>query len=81
MNPRQNRAPWAALLVGVAIALVLGVWRPGAWRWGSTPRFVATAVLVGVVTLALRLRWGRGRSPGSLLAERTDERNRRSSRP
>lgn len=48
----RQRKPWSALLLGALLAVALELWWPGAWRWGSTPRFLVT-VLIAAVTLVL----------------------------
>jgi hypothetical protein len=45
VSRHRGRAYWTALILGAAFALALQLWRPGAWRIGSTPRFLATVVL------------------------------------
>jgi hypothetical protein len=43
-------------MLGALLAAALeGAW-PGAWRWGSTPRFAATVALAVVALAALAMR-------------------------
>ncbi|MGN6391223.1 MAG: hypothetical protein ACTHM9_03105 [Gemmatimonadales bacterium] len=62
---RRRHLAGLGLAVGLMLALVLGLWRPGDWRRGSTPRFIATAALVVVVSAALRWRRRPGRGSGA----------------
>jgi hypothetical protein len=58
MIQKHGRAVAGALVLGVVVAMALEVGWPGAWRLGSTPRFVVTAALAvaAAVVLAMRRR-------------------------
>jgi hypothetical protein len=58
MSQKPDRAVGAALILGALLAVVLEVAWPGAWRWGSTPRFVVTLALAVVAAAVLASRRG-----------------------
>jgi predicted membrane channel-forming protein YqfA (hemolysin III family) len=53
MSRPRRRALFGALILGALFAIALEVVWPGAWRWGSTPRFVLTLVLAVIASAAL----------------------------
>jgi hypothetical protein len=68
----RGRRWWTALILGGTVALALELWRPHVWRIGSTPRFVATVVLAGVMGLWLWVRRDFG-PPSSRLPYRRED--------
>jgi hypothetical protein len=56
MSRKHSRAVLGALILGALLAVALEVAWPGAWRWGSTPRFVVTVVLAVVASAVLAMR-------------------------
>ena len=56
MSHKHGRAVLAALMLGALLAVALEVAWPGAWRWGSTPRFAATVALAVVTSAGLAMR-------------------------
>jgi hypothetical protein len=59
MTGPWRRQRWAALLLGGTVAAVLVWWRPDAWHWGSTPRFILTIILAVAAWVVMTLRRGR----------------------
>jgi hypothetical protein len=56
MSQKYGRAVLGALILGALLAVALEVARPGAWRWGSTPRFVVTVAFAVVASVILAMR-------------------------
>jgi hypothetical protein len=56
MSQKYGRAVLGALILGALLAVALEVACPGAWRWGSTPRFVVTVAFAVVASVVLAMR-------------------------
>jgi hypothetical protein len=56
MSQKYGRAVLGALILGALLAVALEVACPGAWRWGSAPRFVVTVAFAVVASVVLAMR-------------------------
>jgi hypothetical protein len=49
----NRRRTWFGVLLGLVLAAVLNLLWPGAWRLGSTPRFLVTGLIVLVASAVI----------------------------